>query len=262
MRFTKVVEIGSMQVVRARQSRESVTTGENVAARSSGPISVGAQRIAAVARPSDKRGSFVDADYLRSPKSSSVILRRSRSFDTLVIQLSIDPDVSSIRYVDTLSAVGRRVKVGMLIAQHDEGRFAYELVDEAPIRDLDNEGLLQIALEENNIRLVEVDRAQLNAEPRAGNCFQIWRHRNQKVDASTRAEIDRALKDGPLTIRQLGTITRVSNPLTTVCALVWSGTLALDLSQPLSTEAILARRMDRQALPVTSEPLFSNRRPR
>jgi hypothetical protein len=86
-------------------------TEKTSSARLLGPASVGARRAAAVAHPSDKRSAATNADYLRTPKSSSPILKRSRSYNALVIQLSIDPAIRSIRYVDSLPAMGRRVKV-------------------------------------------------------------------------------------------------------------------------------------------------------
>src|ERR1700738_4505636 len=119
-----------------------------------GPANIGATRIGtAVARPSRKRRSPPDADGFRTPKSTSAIPRRSRCFNHLAIQLSVDPLVRSIKYVDSLSALRRRVKVEMLIAEREDGRFAYDLIDERPPRDLDEEGLLLIALEENCIGL-------------------------------------------------------------------------------------------------------------
>jgi hypothetical protein len=211
-----------------------------------------------VARPSEKRSSSTNADYLRTPKSSSPILKRSRSFNALVIQLSIDPVVRSIRYVDSLPAMGRRVKVEMLVAERDDGqRFAYDLVDEGPTRDLDSEGLLLLALEENGVNLIEVGRKQINEEPRASNCLLIWRHRTYPVDDSTKVAIVRALrKQGPIAIRKLGEIAGVSYPMKTVCALAWKGIVAVDLSEQLDLDAEVDRRR-----PTNLASLPSNRGP-
>jgi hypothetical protein len=219
-----------------------------------------ATRRTEAARPPDKRTSFTDADYLRTPKSSSPILRRSRSFDVLVIQLSIDPVVRSIGYVDSLPAMGRRVKVEMLVTEHDDGqRYAYDLVHERQTRDLDSEGLLLLALEANNIHLVEVDREWINEEPRARNCLMIWKNRSHPVDDSTRAAIVRALgKQGPVSIRTLGEIAGVSNPFKVVCALVWQGIVTVELSNQLDLDAevTVARSIDRR--PANSAPQPSN----
>jgi hypothetical protein len=238
-------------------------TEKTSSARLLGPASVGARRTAAVAHPSDKRSAATNADYLRTPKSSSPILKRSRSYNALVIQLSIDPAIRSIRFVDTLPAMGRRVKVEMLVAERDDGRFAYDLIDERPTRDLDSEGLLLLALEENDVRLIEVDRNQINQEPRASNCLLIWRHRSHPVDDATRTAIVRALrKQGPIAIRKLGEVAGVSYPMKAVCALAWKGIVAVDLSEQLDldAEATLGRRIDRRRS-VDSAPQPSNRGP-
>ncbi len=238
-----------------------MTEKRSSSARLLGPTNIGATRIAtAVARPSRKRGSPPEADDFRTPRSSSAIPKRSRCFNNLALQLSLDPLVRSIKYVDSLSALRRRVKVEMLIADREDGRFAYDLIDERPPRDLDEEGLLLIALQENCIGLIEVDRTHVNEEPRAGNCLFIWKHRSHPVDVSARTAIDRALtKRGPLTIRELGGIAGLPNPMKAVCALAWEGVLAVDFSRRLDAEARVARRTDSHARPVHSAPHPSNR---
>jgi hypothetical protein len=225
-------------------------------ARLSGPTNIAVTRIAtAVARPSRKRRSPPNADDSRTPKSTSAIPKRSRCFNSLVIQLSVDPLVRSIKYVDSLSALRRRVKVEMLVAERADGRFAYDLIDERSPRDLDEEGLVLIALQENGIGLIEVDRTQVNKEPQASNCLLIWKHRSHPVEGSARAAIDRALrKHGTLTIRELGEIAGVSHPMRTVCALAWKRLLAVDLSRQLDVEARVAKRIDSHARSDCSAP--------
>jgi hypothetical protein len=231
-------------------------------ARLSETTNVGAVRKATEALPhSRKRSRRPESDYIRTPKSSSAIPRRSRCFNNLVLQLSVDPLVRSIKYVDSLAALGRRVKVEMLVAERDDGRFAYDIVDERPLRDLDAEGLVLIALHENSIGLIETDRTQVNGEPRASNCVLIWKHRNYPIDASARTAVDRALrKHGSSTIRELGEITGVPNPIKIVCALVWQGVLAVDLARQLDSEARVSRRTASSTPSRCSTRAPSNRR--
>jgi len=209
-----------------------------------------------MARPPDNRSSDTDADYLRVTKSSSPILKRSRAFNSLAIQLSIDPLIKSIWYLDSLPAMGCDVAVEMLVAEHNDGQcYAYDLVHERPTRDLDGEGLVLLALEANNIRLVEVDQNWINAEPRARNSLMIWKNRGHPVDDSTRAAIVRTLrKQGPVPIRKLAEIIDVSYPLKSVCALVWAGIVAVDLSKQLDfdSEVAVDKSIDRR--PATSTP--------
>jgi hypothetical protein len=143
----------------------------------------------------------------------------------------------------------------MLVAERADGRFAYDLMDERSPRDLDEEGLVLIALQENGVGLIEVDRTQVNKEPRASNCLLIWKHRSHPVEGSARAAIDRALrKHGTLTIQELGEIAGVSHPMKTVCALAWKRLLAVDLSRQLDVESRVAKRIDSHARSDCSEP--------
>jgi hypothetical protein len=228
-----------------------------------GPTSPGETRIAAAARPSEKRTSSAAADYLETPKSSSPILKRSKSFENLVIQLALDPSVQSLSYVDSLPAwQGRvKVKVAMLVAERDDRRIAFDLVDERAVNDLDSEGLLLLALEENHIELLEVDRGELYQQPKAGNCLQIWNNRSYLVDDSARIAIVRALEEhsAGTTVRRLGEIAGLSSPLKAVCALAWKGIISVDISRPLDldSEATLIERHS-----PTSMQQPSNRGPR
>jgi len=213
-----------------------------------------------VERTSDHRNSLPDAGQLRLPKSASAILRRSRYFNYLAIELSVNPIVASIEYVESLVALNGRIRVpvDMLVAEREGGRFAFDIVDDRPVGDLDHEGSLLLALEEHNISLVEVDRAQITQQPRAENCRVIWQNREHPVDDSTAATIVRALGHGPVSVEQLGEIAQVSHPLKVICALAWRAVVRIDISRPLNADALVARQTDRQALPSTSE---SPRRP-
>jgi hypothetical protein len=64
--------------------------------------------------------------------------------------------------------------VEMLVADGGQGRVAFDIVDERPDRNIDDEGLLLLALEHHAIRLAEMDSVSINAEPRAGNAVRIW----------------------------------------------------------------------------------------
>jgi hypothetical protein len=89
----------------------------------------------AVLRDPRKRSALLDADYIRTPKASSPIPKHSPNFASLAVQLSVDPIVRTIGYVESLPALGRRVKVQTLVAEREDGRrFAYDLTDERPPR--------------------------------------------------------------------------------------------------------------------------------
>jgi len=191
-----------------------------------------------------RRNALIE-DHIRTPKARSAIPKQSSTFNKLVVRLAIDPTVKSVEYVDSLPLRGDRVDIRMLVAERDDGKYAYDLVDERLARDLDLEGLVLLALEENFIKLVEIDRTQVNQQPELSNCLRIWQNRNYSVADSTRSAIEEALcAHGPLPIKKLGQIVGIASPFRATCALIWQGVLAIDISQPLDRDALVARTAD------------------
>jgi hypothetical protein len=179
---------------------------------------------------------------LQWPKATSAIPAGSANFGKLVVQFSVSASVRSFEFLASLPVLGTRVAVEMLVATRQDGRFAYELVDERPVRDLDTEGLLLIALQEHGIRLVEVDGFRLNAEPEATNRAQIWKCRDQPVASTAKAAVEAALiRHGPLPARTLGRMLELPDPLPMLCALACQGTVGLDLSHKLNGRTRVVR---------------------
>jgi hypothetical protein len=168
--------------------------------------------------------------------------------DELAIQLLLDPRVTALEFRTCLSFSGHEVPVEMFVADLDDGgRVAFDLIDdERPYRDIDAEGLLLLALQSHNIRLIEIDHAVINAEPRASNTRRLWSFREHRVPPPLRATVDRALAvRRRLTIRSLASIIGLRDPMPTIGALVSQGVLAIDLSRPLGPNSVVGRRSDR-----------------
>ena len=70
----------------------------------------------------------------------------------------------------------------MLVVDCDQGRVAFDIVDERLARDIDDEGLTLLALQRHEIRLAEVDSETINEDPRVGNSSLIWRHHGHRVN--------------------------------------------------------------------------------
>ena len=104
----------------------------------------------------------------------------------------------------------------MLVAERDEDSVAYDIVDERPHRDIDSEGLLLIALERHGITRVEIDARSIEAQPRAGNCERIWKHRDLEVKPDLRARIEEALVGRRLSVRDLGRAAKLPSGVATV----------------------------------------------
>jgi hypothetical protein len=197
-----------------------------------------------VARASFRRSLATAPGQVRSCRATANI-QHSPNFDKLAIQLSLDPSVTWLEYVDSLLFSEFNVMVGMLVADNDEGRVAFDIVDQRPDRDIDAEGLLQLALEHHQIRIAEMDSAAINDEPRASNSLRIWRHRGRRVEKGLVAKIDRALAgQRSVSVRSLGTLVGLSDPLAIVSALICRRVLDTDLSIKFGLNSLVARRWD------------------
>jgi hypothetical protein len=99
--------------------------------------------------------------------------------------------------------------------------------------------MLLIALHQNRIALIEVDSASINAEPKATNCRRIWERRD-RAPAGTKALVERTLNEhGSLSIRDLGELTGLRDPMAAVCGLICEGAVQIDLTQKLDEDTLV-----------------------
>jgi hypothetical protein len=212
---------------RARRHAKDVGSVPNETARLSKPV---------------RRDVVLPADHIQSPKARTAIPNVSYNVNKLAIQLTIDPTVTSIEYLTSLPILGDSVSVEMIVAERQGGRTAYDFVDERPANDLDGDGLLLLALKNHLIELVEIDREQVDQQPRLSSALRIWRHRKCTVGDIKRKAIEDALEaHGPLSIRQLGRMVGLESPFRASCSLIWQGVLAIDIWQPLDRNAFVSR---------------------
>ncbi|MFG3593055.1 hypothetical protein [Bradyrhizobium sp. RDI18] len=215
---------------------------------------------ASFAEGSSRRKVSADAT---SPRRIEVAINSSRSpsLRNLGIQLSLDPSVRSISFVESLALNGSEVPVRMIVADRDDGRVAYDIIDKRPHRDIDAEGLLLIALQHYGIRLVEIDSSVIDAEPRAANCRRIWRYRHYAVSEPVLEKVVSALPGRRrLAIRALGAMVGLRDPMPTACALICRGIIEANISKPLSPNSLVTRavgQVDRSArmpFPINGKP--------
>jgi hypothetical protein len=199
-----------------------------------------------VARASFRRSLPTDPGQARHRRAAAKIPKRSPNFNRLVVQLWLDSSVTWLEYVESLPLPERNVnvKVEMLVADNDKGRVAFDIVDERPYRDIDDEGLLLLALQHHEIRLAEMDSASINAEPRLSNSLRIWRHRGHRVKQGLVAAVDHALagQQQSLPIRNLSALAGFSEPIKTVSALICQGMLDTDLSVRFGPNSFVTTR--------------------
>lgn len=186
----------------------------------------------------------------RRTLEAAITSSRSPSLHDLRIQLSLDPSVRSISFVESLALDGDEVPVRMIVVDKDDGRVAYDIIDKRPYRDIDAQGLLLIALQRSGIRLVEIDSSMIDAEPRAANCRRIWRYRDHPVPAPVIKSVVSALAGRRrVAIRTLGAMAGLRDPMPTACALICRGLIAINVSKPLNPNSLVSQAADRVTSP-------------
>jgi hypothetical protein len=211
-----------------------------------------------------------DPGLVRSRWPTAKIPKRSPNFRRLVIWLWLDPETTWLEYVESLPLPGANVNatVEMLVVDCDQGRVAFDIVDERLARDIDDEGLALLALERHEIRLTEVDSETINEDPRVGNSLLIWRHHGHRVNQQLVGAIDRVLAGRQqIKVRTLGTLVGLSQPqaIVIVSALISQGMMDTDLSVRFGPDSFVTRRWG-PAAGVTSQVrsavrLFARKRP-
>lgn len=157
------------------------------------------------------------------------------------VQLLLNPAVASIKFERSLPLLDYEVQIDMLVVDLEgHGRVAFDVVGERPLLDIDDEGLLLLALQSRGIRLVQIDHADIDAEPRATNCKLIWSHRDHPVPTSLETAITRALiARNALTARSLSTMTGVRDLTAEISALICQGVVLTDLSVTFGPTSVL-----------------------
>lgn len=179
----------------------------------------------------------------------------SETLCQFAVQLLLSPSVTVVNFVKSLPFLDHEVEINMFVADLDgDDRVAYDVISERPLWDIDHEGLVQLALEQHRIRLVEIDQANIAAEPLASNCERIWSYRDYPVPPPLEAAIDRALTTHQrLTVRSLARMIGLRDAAAVISALHCHGVvLVTDLSVPLGPDSVVCRACDRLHLHTLS----------
>jgi hypothetical protein len=124
----------------------------------------------------------------------SVPVRHALVHDALV-QASLDPRVRAIEHLPSTSFAGSEVALDAIVLLRDDGRFAVDIVEARPLRDIDGEGLALLALQDLGVRLLTLTAGDIRAEPRFSNCRLIWPYRSTRVGVGLRLRILQTLHD-------------------------------------------------------------------
>jgi hypothetical protein len=150
-----------------------------------------------------------------------------------LVQASLDPATRTIEHLPSAPFAGTPVAIDAVVLTRDDGRFALDVAEARPLRDIDAEGLALLALQNAGIAQLTMTAADLWLEPRFSNCRLVWSYRAARVGVGLRLRILQMLHDeGTVRLGQLLSAVRSpTDPGPAVMALACADLIELDLSQ-------------------------------
>ncbi|MCS3445932.1 MULTISPECIES: hypothetical protein [Bradyrhizobium] len=185
------------------------------------------------------------SDFFVSAKALAPIPARHPALRAGLIQASLDPQVRTIGHVATAHVASVPVDLDAVVLTRDDGRFLLDVVPARRIRDVDEEGLVQIALRDLGLRPFVVTAEDLKAEPRRTNVDLVWSYNKRFVPVGLRIRILQVLRDdGPIElVRLLESIQSDRDPTPSVMSLACDDLLEIDLtSAPLGPLSLVRSR--------------------
>jgi hypothetical protein len=180
-----------------------------------------------------------------SAKTSTAIPAKNSLVRDALIEASLDPTVRSIDYVPSARVASASVKLDAVIIVRDDGRYVLDVIESRPLRDMDQEGLAQIALRDLGLTALTITRADIQREPRFTNSKLVWAYRMHAVGIAMRMRVLGILaEDGPMSLaRLLASIQSDRDPSPAILALACSDLIELDLvTRPLGPATIARSR--------------------
>lgn len=152
----------------------------------------------------------------------------------ILIQCSLDPRFSRIDYVPLSLVYGQAVRLDavVLTLAQDGARYAVDVPDAQPLRDIDDEGLALLALGNMGIGCMRFAPEGVRREPRLTNARTVWGCHGVPVAPDDRAAILElvAVRGAGISIAEIGYRLELRTPaLFAVGSLACDGALALDL---------------------------------
>ncbi|MBR1178068.1 hypothetical protein JQ617_29195 [Bradyrhizobium sp. KB893862 SZCCT0404] len=167
-----------------------------------------------------------------SAKTAAPVPARHPALQDALAIASLDSAVQTISHVAAANAGSAQVDVDAVVLTRLDGRFHLDVVPARRVRDLDEEGLIQIALRDLGLRQLVVTAEDLRAEPRRSNVRLVWSYKDKPVALPLRLRILKALADeGPMELgRLLETVRSDIDPSPAVMSFACADLLELDLT--------------------------------
>lgn len=184
-------------------------------------------------------------DFFVSAKALAPIQARHPALRAALIQASLDPQVRTLGFVASSHVASVQVDLNAVVIVRDSGRFHLDVVPARKVRDLEEEGLVQLALRGLGLEPFSVTVEDLKAEPRRSNVDLVWSYNGRAVPLDLRMRILGILiDDGPFPLGHLlKSIRSDRDPTAAVMSLACSNLLELDLiSQPIGPATMVKSR--------------------
>lgn len=180
-------------------------------------------------------------NFLISFKATKAIPVRNQLVRDLLIQTTLDPDVSAIDYQATTYSDDRVVPVDGIIIDRCGRSYTVDIVDDRPATDPSAVALTQVAFERNCDGMIETTAAQIRTEPRLSSAREVWSHQTMHVHPDDRAQIVGTLEtEGPLGLARFDELVDTRRePRAVIYSLACEGTVELDLRAGLGPHAVV-----------------------
>ncbi|WP_128947552.1 hypothetical protein [Bradyrhizobium zhanjiangense] len=124
------------------------------------------------------------------------------------------------------------VEIDAVVLTRDDMRLHLDVVPARRVRDLDTEGLVQIAMRELGLQQLAVTPEDLRAETRRSNASLVWSYKDRPVAVPLRLRVLKVLADdGSMQLGALlQTIRSGQVPSPAVMALACANALEIDLT--------------------------------
>jgi hypothetical protein len=184
------------------------------------------------------------SDFVSAKVTTAIPVTHPAIREALIL-LSLDPKVVSIDYVASAVVASDHIDLGAIIVQRDNGRFLLDVAPGRPIRTIEDEGLVQIAIEQIGIKPWIISAKWLQREPRYSNALFVWSYHGHSVPTEQRKRILGALASRhPIELGQLERKVRSGrDPVHSIMSLACADLIELDLiSQPIMSTTKVKRR--------------------
>jgi len=184
------------------------------------------------------------SDFVSAKVTTAIPVTHPAIREALIL-LSLDPKVVSIDYVASTVVASEHIDLGAIIVQRDNGRFLLDVAPGRPIRTIEDEGLVQIALDHIGIKPWIISAKWLQREPRYSNALFVWSYHGHPVPTEQRKRILGALASKQSI--ELGQLERKVRsgpaPFHSIMSLACADLIELDLtSMPLQRSTLVKYR--------------------